>query len=163
MLIRPLDPVSDRTLVDGFFAGSADCIRLERGEDPGPAVTDEFFNDTPPGCDARANLRVGLLAGEQLMALADLAFGYPTPKDAYIGLMMVDPAARGSGAGVLMLRHLEQTARDRGFTGLYLGVLEANPRGRAFWEREGFTLALANRPITLGGITQMAHRLGKAI
>ena len=150
MLIRPLDPKTDRGFGDGFFAGSADYIRLERGEDPGPAVTDEFFYDTPPGCNARANLRVGLLAGEQLMALADLSFGYPSATDAYIGLMLVDPAARGLGAGYVLLRHLERTARGRGCSGLYLGVLDANPRGRAFWEREGFTLALANRPIILG-------------
>lgn len=162
MPIRPLDPVSDRTRVEAFFAASADYIRLERGEGPTPLVTDEYFTDAPPGCDPATSLRLGLF-DRDLIALADLAFGYPTPMDAYIGLMMVAPAARGTGAGTTLLRHLEQAARDRAMQNLYLGVLDANPRGRAFWEREGFTLALANRSITIGPKTQIAHRLGKPV
>ena len=77
--------------------------------------------------------------------------------------MMIDPSARGTGAGACLLRHLEAEARARGMVTLYCAVLDANPKGRAFWEREGFTLALPNRPVTLGQKTQIAHRLGKAL
>ena len=161
-MIRPLDPVTDRAAVEAFFSACAAYIRLERDAGPGPEVTEEFFTDTPPGCDAAQNLRLGLFAGS-LIGVADMAFGYPTADDAYIGLMMISPAARGLGAGQTLLRHLESAARARAAHTLYLGVLDANPRGRAFWEREGFTLALPNRPVTLGGKTQIAHRLGKAL
>ncbi len=92
-----------------------------------------------------------------------MAFGYPTALDAFIGLMMIAPAARGKGAGRRLLRHLEQAARARGKQSLFVGVLCANPCGRAFWEREGFSLALANRPVTLGAKTQLAHRMGKSL
>ena len=40
-MIRTLDPTTDRALVDAFFQTSADYIRMERGEPPGPKVTDE--------------------------------------------------------------------------------------------------------------------------
>jgi GNAT superfamily N-acetyltransferase len=165
--IRPLTPDTDRALVDAFFQGSADYIRLERDEDPSPEVTDAFFNEAPPGGDPATSLRLGLFKPGQmepdLVAIAELAFGYPTATDAYLGLLMVAPTARGSGAGSLLLHQLEQRARERGMQNMYLSVLEANPRARAFWQREGFSIAIANRPITLGAKTQLTHRMGKPL
>jgi ribosomal protein S18 acetylase RimI-like enzyme len=163
MQIRSLDPIADRALVDAFFVAIADYIELERGEPPSPKVTEEFFTDTPPGCDPAASMRLGLFDAGQLIAVTETAFGYPEPDSAYIGFLAVSAAARGKGAGSILLRHVETTARARNARHIYLGVLDANPRGRAFWEREGFSLALANRPITLGPKTQIAHRLGKPL
>lgn len=162
MPIRTLDPVTDRAGVDAFFQSAADYIRLERDDAPGPDVTEEFFTDAPPGTDPATSHRVGLFAGS-LIGIAEMSFGYPTATDAYLGLMIIAPAARGSGAGQTLLRHLEAKARSRGAQNLYLGVLAANPRGHTFWERQGFTLALANRPVTLGQKTQPAHRLMKPL
>ena len=163
MIIRALHPTDDRALVDAFFQSAADYIRIERGQDPGPDVTDEFFTDTPPGCDPMQNMRLGLFDGSRLIALSDTAFGYPDPDDAYLGLMIVIPTARGTGAGPRLLQHIEDEARARRCKALYLAVLEANPRGRAFWEREGFTTRLTDRPVTLGAKTQMTRRMGKAL
>ncbi|WP_284163412.1 GNAT family N-acetyltransferase [Frigidibacter sp. SD6-1] len=163
MLIRPLDPVTDRVRVDRFFLDAADYVRLERGADPDTEVTEEYFTDHPPGTDPATSYRVGLFEQDQLAGLADLAFGYPEATDAFLGLMMFTPAARGRGLGQAFLRHLETEARRRGATQIYIAVLDANPRGRAFWEREGFRLALANRPVTLGRKTQIAHRMVKQL
>lgn len=163
MLIRRLDPVTDRARVDAFFHEAADYIRVERGADPGPGVTEEFFTDAPPGCDPAHSLREGLFDGARLIALAETAFGYPEPDDAYLGLMIVTPSARGTGAGPLFLRHIEAEARARRCKALLLAVLEANPRGRAFWERAGFATLLTDRPVTIGQKTQMARRMGKAL
>ena len=46
-VIRSLDPDKDRAAVARLFDAAADYIRIERGAAPGPAVTDEFFTDTP--------------------------------------------------------------------------------------------------------------------
>lgn len=162
-LIRPLDPVADRPAVDALFRAARDYILVERDAEPDDAVTDEFFTDAPPGCDPANSARLGLFDGANLIAVAEMAFGYPEARDAYLGLMVVAEAARGSGAGRKLLRHLEDLARARGMARMFLAVLEANPRGRAFWEREGFALAVANREVTLGTKTQIAHRLGKAL
>ena len=162
MLIRSLDPLTDRDLVHRFFQTSSDYVRLERDADPGPEVVEEFFTDTPPGCDPAQSLRLGLF-NPGLIGIAELSFGYPTAADAFIGLLMIAPGAQGSGAGAFFLRHLETAARAQSKRSIFLAVLDANPRGRAFWEREGFTLALANRPVTLGAKTQLAHRLGKRL
>lgn len=162
MLIRPLHPQTDRAVVEAFFQASADYIRLERDEDPTPLVTQEYFTDAPPGCDPAQSLRLGLF-NPGLIALAELSFGYPTSQDAYLGLMMVAPAARGTGAGVTLLRHLESAARTRCKQALSLGVLDANPRGRAFWQREGFIVSLPNQRLTLGQKTQICHRMTKPL
>ena len=162
MQIRSLDPLTDRDLVQQFFLASADYVRLERDADPGPEGTEEFFTDAPPGCDPAQSLRLGLF-NPGLIGIAELSFGYPTATDAFIGLMMIAPSAQGTGAGAFLLRHLEAAARARSKRSLFLAVLDANPRGRAFWEREGFALVLANRPVTLGAKTQLAHRMGKVL
>lgn len=163
MLIRPLDPTTDRARVERFFHEAADYIRLERGEDPDAAVTEEYFTDHPPGTDPATSYRAGLFERDQLAGLADLAFGYPEPADAFLGLMMFTPAARRRGLGPAFLCHLEAEARRRAARNLYIAVLDANPRARAFWDRMGFTLALANRPVTLGQKTQIAHRMVKGL
>ena len=125
-------------------------------------MTDEFFTDAPPGCDPSVSLRLGLF-DPHLVAIAELAFGYPTAVDAYLGLMIVAPTARDRGTGAYFLRHIEHEARQHGMQNLYLGVLDANPRAMSFWKREGFTLALANRAVTLGQKTQIAHRMRKPL
>ncbi len=163
MHIRPLDPVSDRALVDAFFVEATDYILLERDEPPGPDVTEEFFTDTPPGCDPATSLRIGLFKDGHLIAVGETAFGYPEAHDAYLGLMIVSPRARGTGAGSFLLRHIEAEALARQKKNLYLAVLDANPRGQSFWEREGFAIAATDRPVTLGAKTQTAKRMVKAL
>lgn len=163
MTIRRLDPTADRALVDGLFRAAADYILLERDTPPGPEVTAEFFTDTAPGCDPAANLRLGLFDGATLIGVADAAFGYPGTDDAFLGLMILAPSARGGGRGRHFLRHIEGECRARGMTALFLAVFDANPRARAFWEREGFTTRLTGRPVTVGHKTQDVRRMGKAL
>jgi GNAT superfamily N-acetyltransferase len=159
--IRPLDPATDATRVDAFWPDAADDIRLERDEDPHPGLTLEFFTDAPPGC--APGRKFGLFDGPRLVGIADLAFGYPGPSDAYLGLLILAAQTRGRGFGHHFLRALEAEARARHAPALYLAVLDANPRGRAFWEREGFTLHEADRRVTLGPKTQTACRMVKAL
>ena len=53
----------------------------------------------------------------------------------------------------------ETLARSRGAARLYLAVLDANPRGRAFWQREGFSpTGLSRKDPDTGHIL---HRLVK--
>lgn len=162
--IRPLHPVTDRARVAALLDECADYIRLERDEDPDETVVTEFFTDAPPGCDPAASHRLGLFDdAERLTAIAEMALGYPDAGSAYLGFLAVAARARGTGMGRQFLAHLEDLARAGGCRRLYLAVLDANPRGRAFWEREGFSLAAANRPVTLGQKTQIAHRLSKPL
>jgi hypothetical protein len=84
MLIRPLHPDTDRATVTAFFDSIADYIRMERDAPPDAEVIEEFFTDTPPGCDPTQSLRLGLFEHSTLIALAEMGFGYPESDNAYL-------------------------------------------------------------------------------
>ena len=52
--------------------------------------------------------------------------------------MYVDPAARGTGVSVAILRRLEEDARGYGWTRLVLETGERQPDAMRFYEREGY-------------------------
>ena len=138
MTIRPLDPLTDLALVGGFYVEAPDYWRFAEGRAPDAAKAAAFFTDGPPGCDPAQSHRLGLFDGDRLQGLAELSFGFPTPKDAYLGLMILAPRLQGRGHGARFLAHVEGLARAARAPRLYLAVIEANTRARAFWEREGF-------------------------
>lgn len=160
--IRHLNQDFDLTALRILYQEAADYWILADRRPPGDAKVTAFFTDTPPGCDPAASQRLGLFPhGARMGGVAVLSFGFPTQHDAYIDLMLLAPHLRGQGHGAEVVRDLEGRAQAMGARGLYLAVLAANPRGRAFWEREGF------RATGLSGIDpdtgHQLHRLGKAL
>ena len=160
LAIRVLDPVADRADVAAMLAEAADYYQLWLGHAPGEAEVEAVFNDGPPGCDAARSYRLGLFDGG-LRGVAELSFGFPGAMDAYLGLMILTPAARGRGHGARFLGHIEGLARAQQAAVLYLAVLKRNPRGRAFWERMGFRATGISRVDADYG--HVVHRLWKAL
>lgn len=158
-MIRPLFPETDLPAVAAFLKEAADYYVLADGEAPGPSAARDYFTACPPGCDPAQSHRLGLFRDGWLAGLAELSFGFPAPGDAYLGLLILAPWVRGQGHGARMLSHIEDLSRASGAQSLYLAVLEANPRGRAFWEREGF------RPtgVTRQDGRNLIHRLSKPL
>lgn len=158
MLIRSLDP-SEAPLVAELYQDAPDYwILAEGGCDPERQAT-EFFVDGPPGRDPARSHHLGLFLQDRLSGVAEVSYGFPEPQDAYLGLMLLGPWAQGQGHGRALLAHVETLARGNGAPRLYLAVLEANPRGRAFWEREGFAATgLSKRDADTG---HLLHRLVK--
>ena len=135
-LIRPLDPVQDRDAVAALLLQAADYYQLWLGADPGAEQVDEVFTACPPNCDPARSHRLGLFLDEQLAGVAELSFGFPMPEDAYLGLMILAPFARSKGHGSAFMAHVETLAHPS--PRIYLGVLQANTRGHAFWVRLGY-------------------------
>ncbi|WP_299907627.1 GNAT family N-acetyltransferase [uncultured Paracoccus sp.] len=160
MLIRPLDPAADLPLVAGFYAEAPDYWLLAEGVLPGPEKARDFFTDCPPGSDPAAAHRLGLFLDDRLSGLVELSFGFPEPEDAYLGLMILGPWAQGGGHGARALAHVEALARQAGCPRLYLGVLGRNPRGWAFWQREGFAATGVSRVTDQG---DRVHRMMKTL
>lgn len=161
MLIRSLDPTADLAAVTALQAEVADYWLLAEGRCDPALKAAEFFTDGPPGCDPAQSHRLGLFIDNRLSGLAELSFGFPAPTDAYLGLMILAPRLRGKGAGQALLAEVEARARATGAPVLYLAVLEANPRGRAFWERMGFQpTGISGRDADTGHIL---HRLVKPL
>ena len=161
MPIRELDPIHDLAALTVLQAEVQDYWLLADGHCDPPQRAAEFFTDCPPGCDPAQSHHLGLFEGGQLSGIAELSFGFPDPGDAYLGLMLLAPRLRGKGAGVGFLAEAEVRARATGASVLYLAVLEANPRGRAFWERMGFQpTGMSGRDAATGHVL---HRLAKPL
>jgi GNAT superfamily N-acetyltransferase len=158
MPIQPLDP-ADRPAILALLREARDYYQLWLGRDPEEADVEDVLTAGPPGCDPAQSHRLGLWEAGRLCGVAELSFGFPMAEDAYLGLMILAPSARGRGQGAGFLAHIEGLARARACPRLYLGVLEANPRGRAFWSRQGFAPTGVSRAD--GG--HVIHRLGKAL
>lgn len=137
MRIRELFP-SETALVAQFYREAPDYWLLAEGRCDPAAQAQDFFTDAPPNCDPAESDRLGLFVNQRLSGVAEVSYGFPEPNDAYLGLMLIGPWAQGSGHGKAFLAHAEALARKRHAARLYLAVLDANPRGRAFWLREGF-------------------------
>jgi GNAT superfamily N-acetyltransferase len=158
--IRPLD-AAEVPLVAGFYRAAPDYWLLAEGAVDPDRQAAAFFTDCGPGCDPAQSDRLGLFLGPILSGVADVCYGFPEPSDAYLGLMLLGPWAQGQAHGRTFLTHIERLARDRRAPRLYLAVLEANPRGRAFWLREGFCpTGLSRRDDDTGHVL---HRLVKAL
>jgi GNAT superfamily N-acetyltransferase len=158
MLIRELSP-DEAPLVAAFYRQAPDYWLFAEGRCEPDRQAQEFFTDAPPGLDPGQSHHLGLFLKNRLSGVAELSFGFPEPTDAYLGLMLLGPWAQGQGHGRTFLTRAETLARARGVTNLYLAVLEANHRGRAFWEREGFRATGLSRIDPDTGHT--VHRLVK--
>jgi len=155
LTFRALDPEADLAAVAGFYRAAPEYWVLADGGCEPDSKAAEFFTDCPPGCDPAQSDRLGLFLDGRLSGVAEVSYGFPDVGDAYLGLMMLGPWAQGAGHGQRFLARVEGFARGRGAPVLYLAVLDANPRGRAFWLREGFA------PTGLRG--ENLERLAKAL
>jgi ribosomal protein S18 acetylase RimI-like enzyme len=71
--------------------------------------------------------------------LALMALGETPPRSQLrIAMLAVDPAARGSGVGTLLLQAVIDNARREGFTAVVLEVIDTNPGAQRLYERIGF-------------------------
>jgi GNAT superfamily N-acetyltransferase len=138
LTLRALDPALDRPALAVLLTEAQDYYLLWLGHPPGEAEVTDVLTSTPPGCDPAISHRLGLFLDERLSGAAELSFGYPAPEDAFLGLMILAPRARSAGHGAAFHDHVMTLAQSRGCPRIYLGVLEANTRGRAFWQRQGY-------------------------
>lgn len=162
-MIRALDPTHDLDLVHQFYRDAPDYWELAEGQTPDLGKARDFFTDVPPNCDPATSLRLGYFLDDRLSGLAELSFGFPEPDDAYLGFLMLGPWARSKGHGPVLLRHIQDAARTRKATNLYLAVMSSNPKGFAFWRREGFRETGLTGTMQVGKRQQELHRLVKSI
>ena len=160
-LIRSLDPVADLDAVAGLYVRAAAFWLMTDRKPPDPAKAAAFFTDGPPGCDPSISCRLGVFEDCGLLGVAELSFGFPGPEDAYLGLMLIDPAARGRGLGRVFLAEVERLARAKGCPSLFLAVLEENTPGLRFWQARGFARTGVSRFEAETG--HLIHRFSKSL
>ena len=160
MLIRQPEP-SEAPLVGQFYRDAPEYRILAGGSVDPDIKAQEFFTDAPPSCDPEQSHHLGLFFGNRLSGVVELSYGFPEPTDACLGLMLIGPRAQSMGHGKAFLKHAETLERSRAASRLYLAVPEANPRGRAFWEPEGFTHS--GRSVVDSDTGHCLHRLMKPL
>lgn len=160
MEIRNLVQELDFETVTAFYREAPDYWMLAEGIVPGPDKALEFFTECAPGSDIADATKLGVFLDGRLSGLADLSVGFPEPGDAYLGLMMLGPWARGQGIGAALLRYIEGLVAS---PQLYLAVLDANPRGRAFWEKQGFRDTGKTGSYEIEGMTHVVRRMVKTL
>ena len=150
----------DAHIVHAVFDACRDYVELETGHPPTDETVAEFFEDHPPGTsrDAKLSLLVADRNGTPV-GLVDILRGYPDPAAWYIGFLGIDRERRGEGFGKRALESIAAKARAAGADRLLLCVLSDNPRGQAFWQREGFVYRKTTPPWTAGSRTHIRQEL----
>ena len=162
-MIRQLHKRLDSAQVTDLFSRAADYVQLETGQTPDAAQTIDFFTEAPPGIDPGTSLHFGHFEHGELIAMASVAFGFPNPYDAYIGLLLIDPEHRGKRLGQQMLDHICQAAKARKATRILIAVLELNPKGHRFWSKMGFIEERRGPPKQIGLKTHVQIRMAKSL
>ena len=158
--IRELDDSTDRPALREFYARSSDYVLLETGLAPSEDTIDELFQNAPPGGDPKECVHLGLFdTAGHIHGICEQSFGFPNPQSSYLGLLMLAPDIRSLGYGPILFNRMKHIALNKKCTELFVAVLDANPRGRAFWEDLGFQYQLSSDPVTTGSATHVRHRL----
>lgn len=74
------------------------------------------------------------------------------PGSGEVASIYLAPEAWGRGLGTALLERATSDLLTRGFTPLVLWVIEANARGRRFYERQGWRADGARQPIDFDGV-----------
>ena len=161
-MIRPLIESADSDAVSDLFHRAADYVLLESGQNPDASQATEFFTEAPPGIDPATSYRTGyFLADSLLVAIAEVAFGYPNADDAYIGLLLIDPDHRGKRLGQHMLAHIFSAAKARNARRILMAVLDENTKGHRFWSKMGFVEEMRSMPKQIGIKTHVQIRMAR--
>ena len=139
-VIRPLDPVADSRAAQDLCLRAADYIVLETGKPPAPEYADKLLAEAPPTLAREDVFAFGAEQGERLQGIVTCLRNFYAPREWYMGLLLLDPAARNAGLGTRMATYVFGRARAEQATCIRVAVLEANPHGRRFWARQGFAL-----------------------
>jgi ribosomal protein S18 acetylase RimI-like enzyme len=116
---------------DYHFAHEGAPTRANAGE--------EELTSLPPGRTADDKFSFGIYAADgELIGYAELFRNYPADAEWWIGLLMLDPDARGRGLGSEIVCNASAWAAENGARSIMLAVLESDERAQRFWIRQGF-------------------------
>jgi ribosomal protein S18 acetylase RimI-like enzyme len=137
--LKPLRPESDGAAIDDLAQRCADYTLMLTGEPPSHDSSADFFAAIPEGKTRDDMLKLGVFdhAGK-LIGLVDIARDHPAPGTWYLGLLLIDPAARSQGIGAAVVRGVKAQAARSGATRLMLSVVAENERALKFWTSLGF-------------------------
>jgi ribosomal protein S18 acetylase RimI-like enzyme len=130
----------DVPLLQELYERCSDFQELTEGMPRVPGAAEHLLTALPPGKSPADKHVLGLHSPQgELLGVLDLIRDYPDAGEWWVGLLMLDPRARGGGVGTRLLRATERVIAAAGGASIYLCVLEHNTAAERFWRRMGFT------------------------
>jgi GNAT superfamily N-acetyltransferase len=159
------NPAVDLDLRD-LTADDVDCLQqllesvpeyAERitGYPPGPTDALSTLIGTPPDFDIRGKRGLGLWDGSRLVAFIDVLLGYPDPRTAYVGLLVVHGACQRRGLGRHLHRSLLNALQQEGsIERLRVGIISRDEgASEPFWIAMGYAATGEERPYNYDKVT----------
>lgn len=133
-----LGPDANRVL--SLFQEARDYVLLESSKEPDIAYLRETF-DGPPSHSKTDRFVIGVEdSSGSLLGTAGYIRNFYSDREWYIGLLILNPAARNQGIGTKVVQKIVEHARREGGSRLRIAVLDKNKKARRFWERQDFSL-----------------------
>ena len=111
-------------------------------------------HDLPPETRGKQRLQLGFERAGQMVAVADVMRGHPSPHTAWLGWLLVDSSLHGQGIGRaalgLIREHILYVWPET--HALRLSVVETNTEALTFWPHMGFTDTGERKPYSDGPI-----------
>jgi RimJ/RimL family protein N-acetyltransferase len=120
----------DRAELPALYERCAEFVQL----DP----ESQNLDNLPPGYTIDASVLRGIYEDARLVGIYGLIIGYPKGDALWIGLLMLEPSARGRGVGRDVLTRILQDGEAAGVRIFGIAVHEQNEPALRFWERFGF-------------------------
>ena len=156
---------ADRDSLAQFCRENPGYDVLVTGSPPVEGVwVEDFLTDLPPsdfGWTATHKLIAirPVMAPGSVLAVMDVSVNMIASGVGHIGLFQVAEALHGTGIAHRLYQALEAWLVSEGMDGFRLGVLEANPRGHAFWSRHGYQFARHRRaPDNSGHVSRVLYK-----
>jgi GNAT superfamily N-acetyltransferase len=140
-LLRELTP-ADLDDLQALLQRCSDYFALHDDRPTTPTEARDVWEAVPDGTPREDKLAVGLFA-PGLRGFADIVCDWPRRGTWMIGLLVLDPAVRGRGAGTAMVGAIDAAAARAGADTLRIAAIPKNTGGMRFWTRLGFKPASA--------------------
>jgi GNAT superfamily N-acetyltransferase len=127
--------------------------QLVTGVPPGPADAQSTYTILPEGKSYDDKFVFGIYHGGKMVGCADLVRGHPTPRTAYLGLLLISEKHQRRGIGRVAFRLLEDFVRSWGTCDrIRLAVVRTNAQVVPFWEALGFDATGEIKPYRYGSV-----------
>lgn len=158
------DLATDETviLLQGLYDRSQDFIKFITGKYSRDTEAQLLLSEIPDVSDIsygnKADIVIFDLEG-RVVGVIDLLMGYPERTTLSIGLLLIDPAYRGTGLGSELFEQcLSLTKKEFALRKVSLIVQEANAAALRFWQRKNFSL-ISSRNCNKTGQTEFIMEL----
>lgn len=151
--------------LEAFFAANPLYHETVSGAPATAEAAREAFAARPPAdwAHSRKWFLLVIDEGGAVIGAVDLLADLFAPGVWHVGLFVVATALHGTGRAHAIYGALEAWTKSRGARWLRLGVVDANPRGRGFWRRMGYTEVRQRPDYEAGGRGHLLHVMAKPL